>query len=422
MAMSETDRLSGLKRLSASRIKPGWSAQALKTWSPVNAKPTVPMLRAEVSRRASHTGIDEPRFAHWTGPQLVTWLATNAPDPDDEASDVVMMATLTPPATADEETAAERWKKHSMIPLLVNCIAYLKNAFLDRDCTVTRACIDAKEVDWFWKLLVNEFNDDANGETRVLHNSYARSGDASTRLSAERGGYVLTVDVAKLKFREMRSLLMACISKYVQSGQGDGEDVSPEEWSSQVHTTYSSSFKDFLPKDCYQKIPEELYYAYCVLVQQDLLTSLSDAMPVHARSTSTSPGLVNARSTSANPVLVSTGKHTTSSRKRGYDEAALNAPVELKRSEDEKAIFKYKAEAAKYNASAAKGDAMAKLMAEHQTLTLANVDLDTSSFYFVQNKIRIKNIEGEVIRFNSPDVPPPPPPPSPPPYEEDEFK
>jgi hypothetical protein len=271
-------------------------------------------------------------------------------------------------------------------------------------------------------MLVAAFNDDSNDETRVLHNSYARSGDVSTRLSAERGGYVLTVDVAKSKFREMRSLLMACISKYVQSGQGDGEDVSPEEWSAQVHTTYSSSFKDFLPKDSSQKIPEELYYAYCVLVQQDMLTSLSDAMPLHARSTSTNPGLVNARSTSANPGSVSTGKLPSSARKRGHDEAVLHAPIELKRSEDEKAIFKYKAESAKYNASAAKGDAMAKLMAEHQTLTLANVDLDTSSFYFVQNTLRIKNIEGDVIRFNSQDpAPPPAPPPPPPPPQEADY-
>ena len=42
--------------------------------------------------------------------------------------------------------------------------------------------------------------------------------------------YVLDVDIANTKFREMRSLLMACISNFVQSGQGrDGEELSADE-------------------------------------------------------------------------------------------------------------------------------------------------------------------------------------------------
>ena len=52
---------------------------------------------------------------------------------------------------------------------------------------------------------------------------------------------------------------------------------------------HSSTFKDFLPK-VQRKTNEELYFAYCVLVKQDLLTSLSDAMPKEARCSNDSSG------------------------------------------------------------------------------------------------------------------------------------
>ena len=79
--------------------------------------------------------------------------------------------------------------------------------------------------------MVDLLNDDTDVETRVMHNAYEKSADVTTRMCAKRGSYVLCVNVAKTNFRDMRSLLMACVAKFVQSGQGDGEELSPGELS-----------------------------------------------------------------------------------------------------------------------------------------------------------------------------------------------
>ena len=70
MPMTDAERKIALKRLGASTIKPGWPAQDLVTWSPHSTKPSVQNLRAEVLRRASSTGKDEPRCGNWLGFQL----------------------------------------------------------------------------------------------------------------------------------------------------------------------------------------------------------------------------------------------------------------------------------------------------------------------------------------------------------------
>ena len=98
-----------------------------ETWSPLTTKPSLPELKTEVLGRASSTGIDEPRCVNWTGTQLILWLATHAPDTVDEADDKAEMERLSPTSAAaesPEDTAGQvRWKKNSMLILLVNCLA-----------------------------------------------------------------------------------------------------------------------------------------------------------------------------------------------------------------------------------------------------------------------------------------------------------
>ena len=109
-------------------------------------KPTVPMLKTEVLRRASNTGKGEPRCGRWTGPQLISWLATHVTDSTDEV-DKAEMERLTPVVAAEglEDTPGSvRWKKNSMLPLLINYLLFLKSDFPERDATVSRACLDAK--------------------------------------------------------------------------------------------------------------------------------------------------------------------------------------------------------------------------------------------------------------------------------------
>ena len=54
---------------------------------------------------------------------------------------------------------------------------------------------------------------------------------------------------------------------------------------------FSSTFKDFLPTANGQPL-EELYYAYCALIKENMLESVSDEMPLSPRSTSTNPGTI----------------------------------------------------------------------------------------------------------------------------------
>ena len=123
-----------------------------------------------------------------------------------------------------------------------------------------------------------------------------------------------------------------------------------------------------------------------------MLTSLSDAMPLGARSSSSNPGMV-----------LNTGD---SQRKRVREDAIINAPIEVKRSEDEKIIFKYKAEKARSDAGIAKGKAIAVLKAERKGLLQENKDDDVGAFDLELNKKRIQAIEAELTLFTSVDVPP----------------
>ena len=64
VAKSDMDRLVALRRLTAGGIKPGWAAQLYHMWVPVNLKPPLLMLKTEVARRASSTGLEETRCAN----------------------------------------------------------------------------------------------------------------------------------------------------------------------------------------------------------------------------------------------------------------------------------------------------------------------------------------------------------------------
>ena len=133
VAMSDMDRLAALRRLTAGGIKPGWVAQLYHMWVPVNLNPPLLMLKTEVARRASSTGLEETRCANWSATRLLAWLGSHAPDSTDELEDKAKMERLAPAAAA--AAAVERWKKHSMSPLFVNSICYLKSDFLERDAT-----------------------------------------------------------------------------------------------------------------------------------------------------------------------------------------------------------------------------------------------------------------------------------------------
>jgi hypothetical protein len=134
-----------------------------------------------------------------------------------------------------------------------------------------------------------------------------------------------------------------------------------------------------------------------------MLTSLSDAMPLDARSTSSKPGMV-----------IMTGDST---RKRVRDEMFLNAPVEVKRSADEMTIFKYKAEKARSDTEVAKGQAIGTLKAERKGLLQENKNDDIGAFELELNTKQIMKIQAELSLLTTMDVSPAiPKTPTPPPY------
>ena len=64
---------------------------------------------------------------------------------------------------------------------------------------------------------------DSIHDIHVLNSAY--DFDRSLGLSADRKGYILTVDVAKNKFRTVRTQLLPAIKNYMVSGGGDGEPI-----------------------------------------------------------------------------------------------------------------------------------------------------------------------------------------------------
>jgi hypothetical protein len=137
--MSQAEDLSAFRRLSAATIKPGWAAQDLATWCPLKHKPTLKDLKMEVLRRAAcHEHITPPHPSNWTGVKLVQWLAEVSPPAAEsqDAAELECLLALEPALVAvdagDSDTTA-RWSAHRMLPLLVNCILYLKDDFLERD-------------------------------------------------------------------------------------------------------------------------------------------------------------------------------------------------------------------------------------------------------------------------------------------------
>ena len=82
---------------------------------------------------------------------------------------------------------------------------------------------------------------------------------------------------------------MNAISSYMRSGGGDDAEGYQGVTREDAHIVFLSTFKDFLPT-ANGHAQEKMYYAYCTLVKENMLASVSGEMPLSARSTSTNPG------------------------------------------------------------------------------------------------------------------------------------
>ena len=167
-----------------------------------------------------------------------------------------------------------------------------------------------------------------------------------------------------------------------------------------AHKVFSSTFKDFLPTANGQPL-EELYYAYCALIKENMLDSVSDERPLSARSTSTNPG-----STLAPPI----SRSETRKRKRDETKDFLSAPIEIVRNKDELAIYHNKAlssssqaELLSTQAAVAKGDAIKQLRQASLILIRDKNEVD-DDFYRILINSRIEILERVLMDFCKPGV------------------
>ena len=86
--------------------------------------------------------------------------------------------------------------------------------------------VDAKEMDWFWRLAADTFNDVTVEE--INYNLFKNDESYPDKLRSldpfYRDGYTVTASKLKVEFRDILSLFMKVYSNFQNSGQGDNNN------------------------------------------------------------------------------------------------------------------------------------------------------------------------------------------------------
>ena len=194
------------RRAAAKSIRPRWISQDFSSWRPKHAKPTVIMLRDEIKERAAAMP-EQPRCGYWTGDRCIEWLETHEPDEplteaaeadvddgdggDDDADDEVPVRRVSPRLSgeglgegleegADALVTKRRWSAKTHVPRMVNTIVSTKVKFLERNQTVTRACLDANDTAWYWMEAAKLFNE-ADEELEIIPAGFMNTRPPSSR-------------------------------------------------------------------------------------------------------------------------------------------------------------------------------------------------------------------------------------------------
>lgn len=283
-------------------------------WLPVETKPRVKELREEIKRRARATNMaPQPRPSQWDWNKCVAWLGEHDHDDGADEANLLLLddgngdedtreyvpVPLGPAAPTDTPSRHTRsavrilgnspppppkknWKRAKMLPRLANVASAMRDVFLNRDATLNREQLDAREADEPYRLLALAFNDETNDFVNT--NQFAGDDEVPEEVRALNpgplDGYIITATKVKEELRLLRSTLERALAKFRTSGQGDGGgELSVEQREGEV---FSSSFVDFIGGDW------PLYYFYLLAIKNGLLKSALVTMPKEARHNGTS--------------------------------------------------------------------------------------------------------------------------------------
>jgi len=285
-------------------IRKGWEHMGkIKSDLPATVRtelPTLDMFKAEINRLAEVNHVEpKPRVNNWKFSNCVNWLETQEPEVpevgnDQEASDTneaesasgMLGAQISPRRSGTSSTLRQlspggrsNWSTLKCAPRLINVIALmLKTDYLDRDKTLSRLEIDAKQQNWFWEKLAIAFNEDEDPE--LTKNMFAMDSgvpEKVRRLVPERpDGLIVSASMLKDKHTKLRTVIQKAMNKFQVTGNGDNADT---DLGDQVH---SNDLSSYFPNNA------AVYYFYLVLQRYQLLESFSIVMPDKGQASVTS--------------------------------------------------------------------------------------------------------------------------------------
>lgn len=288
-------------------------------------------------------------------------------------------SAATPTSTENTPLSKVNWSRSRCIPRMVNVFIYLRESFLKRDEKLSREVIDAKDIDWFWRLAADKFN--ARDISEINDNMFTNDDAYPEELRSldpyYRDGYSVTAAKLKTEFRNVRSILMKVHSNWKLSGQGDKEDDDDDH-------VFAANFIDF----CRGDMP--VYYLYCACAKFDLMKSTLVTMPADAQHDGTTKSRI---------YTPSQANEATVSRSQKRDQAlvdALSKPVRIEGSlegskeiENINRIKRQKVESETY----------AKLHEEYIELFKSLDDESMIPFLRSLNRQRLSRIEGQLTEL-----------------------
>lgn len=198
----------------------------------------------------------------------------------------------------------------------------MKEEFLSRSETLSRAELDGKQQKAFWVKVAEKFNSTDDELDTLYGDSVFAARYAFLGLCSKPTGYVATAAKCEEGFKDMRTEYSKAEARFLESGMGDnGISIIEQADPNYAVTMYSSSFKDFV------STAPILEFFYDVLIKNDMLASAAVDMPAEAKSGSSSK---HGKKTAQMITRRTSGGGSLSYSKTGPDVFALELSPESK--------------------------------------------------------------------------------------------
>ena len=378
------------KQKSARSIKPGCGIAVInvkRAWpGGAGSKPSLVELKQELERRWHDEAPLWRVPGNWDLAKVVSkLLARNPPDADAAPGDLGQEPAKEPakdPAKEGQrkkkkkrkrnnqdsdgeaeqpEVGGKRWNALTCFPRMIEAVVQHKVEFLKRFQKPDRKELENGDRKSVWQDIAETCNDPTFKPTKLVSQDVQVDAEMYDKLSVSVvPGYIFTAGVCEKQLNNLSAKMRSAMTGFRRSGMGemcDLSQISDDEKIALSNTEYGAKFFNFVGTPPFA--PLAYCYEKMVIEQNNLLESVQAEMPASASHSSESQD----RNVRGTPTLLQAGDGGRGQQWRKSIVHALEAPVTLSKSADEKRTEFYEGRLAQVKLTTARmalGEALEK--------------------------------------------------------------